>query len=90
MPPATLTAFMDHGQVMPTLEHDVADAEQSMKALAAAGVNMEEVTAKLLADGVKSFADSFDQLLANVEEKKALLLAQGSERRASASETVRP
>ena len=88
MPPATLTAFMEHGLVEPTLEGDVADAEQAMKALAAAGVSIEEVTAKLLADGVKSFADSFDQLLVNVEEKKALLIAQGNERQASATGTV--
>ena len=88
MPPATLTAFMEHGQVEPTLERGVADAEQAMKALAAAGVSIEEVTAKLLADGVKSFADSFDQLLVNVEEKKALLLAQDHERQASATGTV--
>ena len=88
MPPATLIAFMEHGQVEASLERDVADAEQAMKALAAAGVSIEEVTAKLLADGVKSFADSFTQLLANVEEKKALLLAKDLERQASATGTV--
>ena len=88
MPPATLTAFMEHGHVEPTLERDVADAEQAMKALAAAGISIEEVTAKLLADGVQSFADSFDQLLVNVEEKKALLLSQDHERQASATGTV--
>ena len=90
VPPATLTAFIEHGQANATLEQDVTDSEQAMKELAAAGVSIDEVTDKLLADGVKSFADSFNQLLANVEEKKALLLAQGSGRRASASEIVRP
>ena len=90
VPPATLTAFIEHGQAKATLEQDVADSEQTMKALAAAGVSIDKVTNKLLTDGVKSFADSFTQLLANVEDKKSLLLAQGSERRASASETVRP
>ena len=90
VPPATLTAFIEHGQAKATLEQNVADSEQTMKALAAAGVSIDNVTNKLLTDGVKSFADSFTQLLANVEDKKSLLLAQGSERRASASETVRP
>jgi len=90
VPPATLTAFIEHGQAKATLEQDVADSEQTMKALAAAGISIDKVTNKLLTDGVKSFADSFTQLLANVEDKKSLLLAQGSERRASASETVRP
>ncbi|MQF48926.1 transaldolase [SAR202 cluster bacterium AC-647-N09_OGT_505m] len=88
MPPATLTAFMEHGRVMPTLEDNVDDARQTMKALAAVGVNMEEVTDKLLADGVKAFAYSFDQLLSNVEEKKTLLLTQVHEPQVSATGTV--
>jgi len=73
MPPATLTALREHGHVETTLEHDVPQAEQTLEAITAAGINMKQVTAKLLVDGVKSFADSFDKLLANIEEKKALL-----------------
>ena len=75
MPPATLTSFLAHGQPAPTLEPSIPEAERVMEALEAAGVNMTEVTDRLLADGVKSFADSFTTLLANVEEKKAALLA---------------
>lgn len=75
IPPATLTAFMEHGHAQATLERGVADAQQTMKALVTAGISMENVTARLLADGVKAFADSYDQLLAKVEEKKARLLA---------------
>jgi transaldolase len=81
MPPATLNAFMEHGKAQATLEQDLASAEQVMNSLNAAGISIEKVTDKLLTDGVKSFADSFDQLLANVEEKKAILIASGSERR---------
>ena len=76
MPPATLTTFLEHGRAEVTLERDVADAEQTMEALATAGVSMEQVTAKLLADGVTSFADSFHKLMANIEEKRARLLAR--------------
>ena len=90
MPPATLAAFMDHGRVSLTLEEGVTECEQALKALDSAGISMEEVTDKLLADGVKAFADSFDQLLANVEEKKALLLARSSERPVSAPGAIRP
>ena len=75
MPPATLDNFLDHGEVAPTLEPFIPEAERALDALEAAGVSMSEVTDKLLADGVKSFADSFMTLLANVEEKKAALLA---------------
>ena len=87
IPPATLTAFMEHGQARATLEQDVADAHHTMKALAAAGINMEAVTTKLLADGIKAFADSYDQLLAKVDEKKTRLLAIGHEHRASTTGT---
>ena len=69
VPPATLTAFMEHGNPEATLEVGVAEAERAVEALAEAGVNMEEVTDKLLTDGVKSFADSFEKLLANIEDK---------------------
>ena len=76
VPPATLNALLEHGQVAATLESDVSEAEQTMKVLTAAGISMEQVTAKLLADGVKAFADSFENLLANIERKMALLLAK--------------
>jgi transaldolase len=76
MPPTTLTAFLEHGRAEVTLEHDMPKAEQTMEAIAKAGISMEQVTAKLLADGVKAFIDSFEKLLANIKEKRALLLAQ--------------
>ena len=84
MPPPTLTAFIDHGDVRRTIDSDDAGAEQTLAALEAAGVSMDAVTDKLLADGVKAFADSFELLLANVEAKRTLLLER------TAAETVRP
>ncbi|MCH8346658.1 MAG: bifunctional transaldolase/phosoglucose isomerase [Chloroflexi bacterium] len=76
VPPATLTALLDHGVPALTLERDVEAARRVMEALAAAGISIDEVTDKLLADGVQSFADSFDKLMANIQEKKERLLAQ--------------
>ena len=75
MPEATLTAFLEHGSAQPNVEHDVEEAERVVEALATTGISMEPVTAKLLRDGVEAFADSYDKLLANIEEKKARLLA---------------
>lgn len=75
MPPATLESYLDHGQIALTLEPFIPEAERVIDALEASGVSMTEVTDKLLADGVKSFADSFITLLAHVEEKQAALLA---------------
>ena len=75
-PPATLISFLDHGNAKPTLAGSIEDAEQTMDDLSAAGISITEVTDKLLVDGVNSFADSFNTLIANVEEKKARLLAK--------------
>ena len=76
MPPATLAAFLEHGHATSTLRLGVTEAEQTLEALEAAGISMEEVTDKLLADGVRAFAESFDKLMANIEEKRTRLVAQ--------------
>ena len=69
IPPATLDAFRDHGQVRTSLAEDVDAAAETMSALERAGVSMEEVTDKLLEDGVRLFSEAFDKLLAAVEEE---------------------
>jgi transaldolase/glucose-6-phosphate isomerase len=76
IPPATLAAFMDHGTVSPTLKAGMAQATQVMEQLAAAGISVDAVTRDLLADGVKSFTDSFEKLLANLNQKRARLAAE--------------
>ena len=78
MPEATLTAFLEHGIAAEAIERDVDGAVRTLESLEKAGVSMDEVTSKLLADGLGSFAASFDKLLANIEEKAALV-ARGHE-----------
>ena len=41
-----------------------------------AGVNMDELTEKLLVDGLKAFSDSYDKLIENISEKRATLLVE--------------
>ena len=79
MPENTLTTFLEHGVAAETLEDDVEGAELALESLEAAGVDMGQVTTKLLAEGLKSFADAFDQLLANIGEKRGRLLAREHE-----------
>jgi transaldolase/glucose-6-phosphate isomerase len=67
-PPATLDAFRDHGKSRLSLTEDIDGARQSMADLSAVGISMKQVTDKLTIDGVKLFADAFDQLLAAVEK----------------------
>jgi transaldolase len=68
MPPATIEAFRDHGQLRNSLTEDVAGAQTVMDNLGKSGIVMKEVTTKLTADGVKLFADAFNKLLAVVEK----------------------
>jgi 6-phosphogluconate dehydrogenase len=70
VPPETLKAFRDYGQVAPTLEKDVEAARETFEQLAAAGISLDDVTTQLTADGVKSFADSFTKLLALIEGRR--------------------
>jgi transaldolase/glucose-6-phosphate isomerase len=76
VPPATLTAFLEHGVAQATLEHDVSETDVTFAALSAAGIRLDEITATLLKDGVSSFADSFSKLMSNIEEKIARLNVQ--------------
>jgi transaldolase len=66
IPPATLDAFRDHGKVRPTLEQGVDQADAVMRKLEQSGISMKEVTDKLVEDGVKSFSDSFAELISAV------------------------
>jgi transaldolase len=66
VPPATLDAFRDHGKPRRTLDQGLDEADATMRALEKAGISMKEVTDQLVIEGVKSFADSFQALLAAV------------------------
>jgi transaldolase/glucose-6-phosphate isomerase len=69
LPPATLDAFRDHGRPRPSLTEGVDEVHATLVALQEAGVDLRAVADRLLAEGVKLFADAFDQLLAAVEHR---------------------
>jgi len=71
IPPATLDAFRDHGKVRNSLTENIEAAQETMATLPKVGISMKEVTDKLTIDGVKLFADAFDQLLAAVEKSSS-------------------
>jgi transaldolase / glucose-6-phosphate isomerase len=68
IPPATFDAFREHGKLRKSLTEDVDGANNTMESLAKVGISIKEVTDKLTNDGVKLFADAFDQLLEAVEK----------------------
>jgi transaldolase / glucose-6-phosphate isomerase len=63
IPPATFDAFRDHGKLRPSLTENVDQAVKTMSDLEQAGISMKEITDKLLVDGIKLFADAFNELL---------------------------
>lgn len=74
MPPATIEAFRDHGDIARTVDADITAAEATMHALAAVGIDITDVTSKLLHDGLASFQKSFDSLTSGLEKKRAQLV----------------
>jgi transaldolase / glucose-6-phosphate isomerase len=68
MPPGTLNAFRDHGRARPSLLEDLEAAHDHMETLEKLGISVEQVTASLLAEGLKLFDDAFQQLLTAVEK----------------------
>jgi transaldolase len=74
MPFETIDAFQDHGVVRDTLTEGVDEARALLEALAEAGIDYEDVTATLEAEGVQKFADSFASLLEGIDAKRAVLV----------------
>ena len=74
MPPATMDAFRDHGTARTTLEDDLDGARQTLAALPKLGVDLNEITDRLMVDGVQLFADAADKLIEAVERKRVQFL----------------
>jgi transaldolase/glucose-6-phosphate isomerase len=70
VPPATLTAFGDHGKANVTIASDLAANKDALSQLDKLGVSMAVVTQELEDEGVKSFADAFTSLLESVETRR--------------------
>jgi transaldolase len=73
MPPATITAFNDHGTVERTVDRNIREAQRVMEQLAEIGIDFNDVTTRLLVDGLASFQKSFDSLIAGLERKTKTL-----------------
>jgi transaldolase len=68
MPQATLDAVIDHGVVRGnTISAHYAEAVEVLKALTAIGISLDQVTTELEIDGVKKFAQAWEELLENVK-----------------------
>jgi transaldolase len=76
MPLETIRAFQDHGEIRgDTVLEGIDEASQLMQQLADAGVDYDDVTDTLEAEGVQKFADSFDEIVESIRAKRAALAA---------------
>jgi transaldolase len=75
MPRETIEAVQDHARIESRLEHGVEEARRTFEALAAAGVDYDDVVAVLEREGVQKFADSFKELIEGVAAKRERFVA---------------
>jgi transaldolase len=76
MPLETIRAFQDHGEVRgDTVLEGVDEAHALLQQLADAGVDYNDVTDTLEAEGVQKFADSFDEIVESIRAKRSSLAA---------------
>jgi len=74
VPPETLDAFGDHGEVRgDTILEGWPEAEQLLADLAEAGVDYDDIVRVLEVEGVQKFADAFDELIAGIRAKRGEL-----------------
>ncbi len=73
VPPATYTAFRDHGLVRPSLTEDLDGARAIIAQLADVGIDLKQVTQQLQDEGVKAFMDSFGTMSGSIESKQAAI-----------------
>ncbi len=74
LPPATFAAYRDHGAPALRMREAMAGAVPLLALLERAGIDLGAVTRTLEAEGVASFAQSFESLLAVIERKAAALV----------------
>ncbi len=69
MPMATLQAAAERAEISGATADQ--DPTEDLKALADAGIDMEDVTKKLLSDGIDAFVTPMEKLLAGIEAKRS-------------------
>jgi transaldolase len=79
VPPNTLKAFLDHGNIAQTIDRDVETARARLAKLAKLGIELDAITKKLQDEGVAAFAKSYNGLLNSIVEKRQQLLVDWKE-----------
>ncbi|MBV8228457.1 MAG: transaldolase [Planctomycetaceae bacterium] len=73
MPEGTLKAFAEHGQLGTNLPADGGDCEEVLAQFTKVGIDIDALAAQLQDEGAKSFVKSWDDLMAVIASKSAVL-----------------
>jgi len=73
MPEGTLKALADHGELSSILPADGGDCEEVLGKFAKAGIDVDALAAQLQDEGAKSFVKSWNDLMAVITSKSAVL-----------------
>jgi transaldolase len=74
MPEATLKALADHGELGSIMAADGGDCEAVLKEFTRAGIQIDDLAARLQDDGAKAFVKSWNDLLALIESRSHALV----------------
>jgi len=73
LPGNTYEAFLDHGTIKEALTGDIGDAKGALDELRGLGIDIDDICATLLENGVSSFEKSFTSLIASIKTKTEAL-----------------
>jgi transaldolase len=77
MPEGTLKALADHGEIGPMLPADGGDCEIVLDRFSRAGIDIDVLASQLQDEGAKSFVKSWNELMAVIASKSAVLEKAG-------------
>jgi len=69
-PPTTIDAFRDHGRARLSIGEDLEGARARLASLGKLGIDLDDVTDRLLEEGVAAFSGAFEKLLATIETQR--------------------
>jgi transaldolase len=73
MPEGTLQALADHGDLHEIMSADGGNCETILNRFGAAGIDVDELAARLQEEGAKSFVNSWNELMGVIASKSAAL-----------------
>jgi transaldolase len=72
-----LKALADHGDLREIMSADGGDCETELSRFGAAGIDIDDLAARLQEEGAKSFVNSWNELMGVIASKSAALEKAG-------------